>query len=107
MTKQEKKRMRTMDIILAISGLIMLVYTTIVLIIFARTGLEPTTLTCSLFAALTGEAGVMGWIKNAKLKLEITKNKSDISSVKILTDEIKENPPQYTEEELEKGGGAL
>lgn len=43
-------------------------FTERVLIIFEKTSQEPTVLIGSVFALLGLECGVMGWIKNSKIK---------------------------------------
>jgi hypothetical protein len=88
-----KRRIKTLDLILALIGAILLVYTTVVLILFAQTGQEPSALTYSLFGALTGEAGFCGWIKQAKLKQQNEAKPPGAA-------------PAYTPDELDKGGGA-
>ena len=60
--------MRTMDIILAIIGVVLLLFTIAMVIVFVICGAIPDTLVTCVFAALGGECGVMGWIKTAKEK---------------------------------------
>lgn len=66
MDKREKKRPGTMDVILLVSGVALLVFTVVMVRIYLRTGAIPDTLCTCVFGALTGECGVMGWIKTSK-----------------------------------------
>lgn len=67
----EKKDKKVSNICLAIIAIFLTVFTAIVLIIFSRTGCEPSTLITSVFAACTGELGFMALIKNSKHKYKI------------------------------------
>ena len=67
-TDPEKKRMRTMDIVLAIDFAVLIVFTIVMIVIFVNTGSEPSTLITCVFAAGGGEFGVLGWIKTSKEK---------------------------------------
>lgn len=64
--KKPRKKTGVMDLILIIVAIVLIAYTVACLIIFVRVGLEPSTLTTCVFAAATGELGVMGWIKHNK-----------------------------------------
>lgn len=66
MIKRNGKRVGVMDLILVIMAIVLICYTVANLIIFVRIGSEPSTLTTCIFAACTGELGVMGWIKSNK-----------------------------------------
>lgn len=63
---RRRKKIGVMDLILIIVATVLVSYTVANLIIFLRMGSEPSTLTTCVFAAATGELGVMGWIKNTK-----------------------------------------
>lgn len=63
---RRRKKIGVMDLILIIVAIVLVSYTVANLIIFLRVGSEPSTLTTCVFAAATGELGVMGWIKNTK-----------------------------------------
>lgn len=63
---RRRKKIGVMDLILIIVAIVLVSYTVATLIIFVRVGSEPSTLTTCIFAACTGELGVMGWIKNTK-----------------------------------------
>lgn len=55
-----------MDIILLIVGVILLSFTITMIIIYVITGAVPDTLVTCVFATLTGECGILGWIKTTK-----------------------------------------
>ena len=57
-----------MDVILVILAIIVIAFTITMIIIFVNTGSIPDTLVGCVFAACTGELGVMGWIKSTKDK---------------------------------------
>jgi len=57
-----------MNTILALCGIFLFSYTVVALLLFYTTGSEPSTLTTCVFAAVASEAGVMGWIKTAKVR---------------------------------------
>ena len=61
-----KKKLKTMDLILVIVGVLLLAFTVTMIIIYINTGGIPDTLCTCFFAALGGECGVMGWIKSTK-----------------------------------------
>lgn len=60
------KKLGTMDVILIIIGMILLLFTVAMIIIFVTVGSVPDTLITCVFAALGGECGAMAWIKNTK-----------------------------------------
>ena len=66
---KHSKSPKTMDVILVIVGAALLIFTVVMIVIYVRTGMEPSTLETCVFAALGGECGVMGWIKTTKDKL--------------------------------------
>lgn len=57
-----------MDVILVILAIIVIAFTITMIVIFVNTGSIPDTLVGCVFAACTGELGVMGWIKSTKDK---------------------------------------
>lgn len=63
---KEPKKIRTMDLILVIVGILLISFTITMIVIFKQTGMIPDTLCTCVFAALGGECGVMGWIKTSK-----------------------------------------
>lgn len=67
---RESRRSNTkickMDIILLIVGIILLSFTITMIIIYVITGAVPDTLVTCVFATLTGECGILGWIKTTK-----------------------------------------
>lgn len=65
---KEKKNVRTMDVILLILACFLLVFVSLLLWLYYRTGGIPDTLCTCVFAACGGECGIMGWIKTTKEK---------------------------------------
>lgn len=58
----------TMNVILLICGVALFAFTREMIELFKQYGMVPDTLITCFFAALTGECGVMGWIKTNKEK---------------------------------------
>lgn len=58
----------TMNVILLVCGAILILFTREMIDLFKQYGMVPDTLITCVFAALTGECGVMGWIKTSKVK---------------------------------------
>lgn len=61
-----KKKIGTMDIILAVVGVFLLLFTLEMIHTFHLYGAVPDTLVTCVFAAIASECGIMGWIKNTK-----------------------------------------
>ena len=59
---------KTMDIVLALIGASVLIFTIIMIWIYLITGGIPDTLCTCFFVACTGECGFMGWINTAKVR---------------------------------------
>ena len=57
-----------MDIVLAVIGVFLAVFTLMMVWIYYKTGSIPEVLVTAVFTACTGELGFMGWIKNTKEK---------------------------------------
>ena len=66
MKNKKKKRVKTMDVILVIVGVLLISFTITMIVMFIRYGAIPDTLCTCVFAALGGECGVMGWIRTTK-----------------------------------------
>lgn len=64
------KQKKTMDLILIIIGILILLFTAIMIWLFLMTGAIPDTLCTCFFVACTGECGFMGWIKTAKTRYQ-------------------------------------
>lgn len=64
--KNQKKEIRTMDVVLVVIALFLLVFVTVLIILYYLTGGIPDTLCTCVFAICGGECGVMGWIKTTK-----------------------------------------
>ena len=69
--------MKTMDLILAIVGVLLLAFTVTMIVIFCKYGSVPDTLITMFFGCLGTECGVMGWIKNVKEKQRNKKEDDD------------------------------
>lgn len=63
-----KKKYKTMDIVLVVVGFLLIAFTLKMIHVFETTGAIPDTLCTCVFAALSGECGIMGWIKVTKDK---------------------------------------
>lgn len=57
-----------MDVVLVVLAVIVIAFTISMIVIFVDKGSIPDTLVGCVFAACTGELGVMGWIKSTKDK---------------------------------------
>ena len=66
MDEAEKKRIRTMDVILIVIAVFLLIFISLLLWMYYRTGGIPDTLCTCVFSVCGGECGVMGWIKTTK-----------------------------------------
>ena len=64
--RKEKKKVRTMDVVLAINAVFLLLFIVTMLVLYYITGAIPDTLCTCVFAICGGECGVMGWIKTTK-----------------------------------------
>lgn len=62
------ERFGTMNFILLVLGAMLLWFTVTMIDLFREYGSVPDTLVNCVFIALTGECGVMGWIKTSKVK---------------------------------------
>ena len=63
---KHEKAMNTMDKILLLIGIFLLAFVVVMIRMFDTHGAVPDTLIACVFAATTGELGVMGWIKTTK-----------------------------------------
>lgn len=61
-----RRRIKTMDIILAVIGIALLAFTVKMILLFEQTGAIPDTLCTCVFSCLGGECGAMAWIKTTK-----------------------------------------
>ena len=73
--RTEKKRTKkdtpyAMDRILIILGISLAIITAAMIVLFCIYQTTPDTLIGCVFAAITGECGIMGWIKNSKERQE-------------------------------------
>lgn len=65
---KKKEKIKTMDLILIIVGIILIAFTVEMIIVFIKYNSVPDTLITCVFSALAGECGIMGWIKTTKEK---------------------------------------
>lgn len=63
-----RKKYKTMDVVLVVVGVLLIAFTLKMIHVFETTGAIPDTLCTCVFAALSGECGIMGWIKVTKDK---------------------------------------
>ena len=70
LTEDEKirKSLKTMNVVLIVIGIYLFLFTGCMIHLYIKTGGIPDTLVTCVFAACTGELGVMGWIKSTKDK---------------------------------------
>ena len=68
--KQIKRKLKTMDLILAVLLTVMILFIITMIWVYLRMGAVPDTLIVSVFAFFGLECGYMGWIKTTKTKLE-------------------------------------
>lgn len=61
---------KTMNFILILVGTSVLIFTIVMIWLYLMTGGIPDTLCTCFFVACTGECGIMGWIKTAKVRQE-------------------------------------
>ena len=66
--KRNRKDLPVMDICLVIVGLIAVIFTTVMTVIFCRYGATPDTLIIGVFGLLGGECGFLAIIKSTKEK---------------------------------------
>lgn len=63
---RHEKSMKTTNKILIILGIILTAFTIKMINVFEHQGMIPDTLVTCVFAALTGELGILGWIRTTK-----------------------------------------
>lgn len=59
-------RFGTMNFILVLIGVVMLIFTVTMTVLFCIYGTIPDTLVTCVFSVLGGECGIMGWIRTSK-----------------------------------------
>lgn len=94
-TEKSSKRLGAMDIILIFAAIVLLVFTAVMIYLFAVQGAIPDTLCTCVFAALGGEFGVMGWIKTNKDKLQNRKWEKEDSQTRQRTAKRKEKEDEH------------
>lgn len=86
--KKQKKEVRTMDVVLVVIALFLLVFVTVLIVLYYLTGGIPDTLCTCVFAICGGECGVMGWIKTTKERKQ--ERKYELEDRKYAEDKDKE-----------------
>lgn len=87
--EKRSKRLGTMDIILIIVAVVLLIFTAVMIYLFAICGSIPDTLCTCVFAVLGGECGVMGWIKTNKDRIRDRQwEKEDVTAGKEKENDI-------------------
>lgn len=66
--RKRRKKIKTSNIVLCIITILLILFTIRVLGIVENTGYEPAALISAVFTAALGEFGILGWIKNTKIK---------------------------------------
>lgn len=79
-TKTKKRKLPALDKYVIFSLSCILVFTFVILVIFALTGNEPTALVTCFFACFAGELFSLAMIKRLKLKTEKKDDESNIDS---------------------------
>lgn len=62
------KKIKTSNIVLAVIAIVLISFTIACLVLFAKTGSEPSSLIVSVFAACLGEFSILGFIRTTKTK---------------------------------------
>ena len=86
-----KKKIRTLDIILAFMFACIVVFTVTMIIVFMRMGSVPDTLIVAVFAFFGLEAGMCGWIKTTKDRLNKKLEDLKDEGRDIITDDLCHN----------------
>lgn len=86
--KRQKKEVRTMDVVLVVIAIFLLVFVTVLIVLYYLTGGIPDTLCTCVFAICGGECGVMGWIKTTKERKQ--ERKYELEDRKYAEDKDKE-----------------
>lgn len=60
--------MKVSNIALIVVSFTLLIFTLVMIATFFKMGAIPDTLVTCVFGACTGELGILGWIKNTKVK---------------------------------------
>lgn len=86
---------KTMDIVLAVLGITVALFTIAMIWVYMVTGGTPDSLVYSFFGAVTGEAGFMGWIKTSKVihrerEWQLEDRELQVESEQKKLDEMKE-----------------
>lgn len=81
MGKFKFPKIRTTTVILTFIIIMLTIFTIKVLNIVEETGYEPSTLITAVFTAALGEFGILGWIKNTKIRHKEDEDKQDMEGV--------------------------
>lgn len=99
---------RTMDTILIIVGISAFVFIVVMIWLYIALGSVPDSLVYTVIPALLGEAGIMGWIKTAKVKnrereWELEDRELELEHEKAMLEEAKLETQVIQEEENHQG----
>ena len=94
----EKKKIRTMDIILAIIAVVLIIFIVVMVLTYWHMGGVPDILITAVFGACLGEFGFMTWIKTTKEKTGGNEN----ADAFCITDDQRndDNPDDGSSEEV-------
>lgn len=76
MSKKRKPK-HAMDLVMTIIAIVLIVFTTVMVITYWKIGGVPDVLITAVFGACLGEFGFMAWIKNVKEKFSGGENYAD------------------------------
>ncbi len=62
------KNIKTSNVVLIVIAIVLIVFTTVCLYLFAKIGSVPDSLIGAVFGSALGEMGFMSWIRNTKQK---------------------------------------
>ena len=76
-----KKKIKFSNVMVCVVSVLLILFTLRVLDIVESGMMEPSALIAAVFAAGLGEFGILGWIKNTKIKSDYTNNDNDDQGV--------------------------
>lgn len=79
MIKKLREKIKFSNVMVVLVAILLILFTLRILDIVERGFMEPSALIAAVFAAGLGEFGILGWIKNTKVKNDYdqTKSKND------------------------------
>lgn len=76
-----RKKIKFSNVMVCVVSVLLILFTLRVLDIVESGMIEPSALIAAVFAAGLGEFGILGWIKNTKIKNDYTNNDNDDQGV--------------------------